>query len=92
MARARKIAITVDPGLLREAEAAARITTESRSAVFARALRSLLRTEARRRDIERYIAVHQQEPETAEETDWIDRASVEAFAVLGERRRRRPGR
>jgi len=93
MARARKIAITVDPALLSEAEAIARVTAESRSAVFSRALRFLLRSEARQRDIERYVSVHREHPETAEETEWIDQTSMDAFAELAEpKRSRKPSR
>ena len=55
MARAKKIAITVEATLLARAERLRKNTNESRSAVFARALRVLLNEEERQRKIAEYI-------------------------------------
>jgi metal-responsive CopG/Arc/MetJ family transcriptional regulator len=82
MTRARKIAITVDAGLLARAERLRRSTDESRSAVFSRALRALLGEEERQHKIARYIEVHREQPETAEEIAWIAAASAETLADL----------
>lgn len=76
MAKARKIAITVDGALLARAERLRRTTDESRSAVFTRALRALLHEEERRRKIAEYVEGYRQTPETRSDTRWIDEASV----------------
>jgi metal-responsive CopG/Arc/MetJ family transcriptional regulator len=79
MARAKKIAITVDGALLARAEHLRRTTEESRSAVFARALRGLLREEERRSKITAYVEGYRRMPETEAEVAWVDAASVESL-------------
>jgi metal-responsive CopG/Arc/MetJ family transcriptional regulator len=61
---AEKIAITVEPALLGQVESLRRRTKESRSAVFSRAARLLLRAEERRRRIERYLEAYRERPES----------------------------
>lgn len=76
MARAKKIAITVDADLLARAERLRQRTDESRSAVFARALRALLDTQERERRIAEYVEGYRRQPETQQEIGWVDAASV----------------
>jgi metal-responsive CopG/Arc/MetJ family transcriptional regulator len=82
MARARKIAITVDSELLARAETLRRKTDESRSALFARALRAVLKEEDRKRRIADYIEGYRRVPETEEDVAWLDAAAVEALRDL----------
>ena len=74
---ADKIAITVEEGLLAQVEALRRRTKESRSAVFARGARMLLRAEENRRNAERYRVAYLEHPETDAELD-----EAEALAKL----------
>jgi predicted transcriptional regulator len=76
MARAKKIAITVDGALLARAERLRRATDESRSAIFARALRAFLREEERQRKISEYVEGYRRMPEAASDVAWLDEASV----------------
>ena len=76
----KKIAITVDSRLLARAELIRRKTAESRSAVFARALRTLLKEEERARRIAEYIEGYRRIPETEAEIGWIDAASAASLA------------
>jgi metal-responsive CopG/Arc/MetJ family transcriptional regulator len=76
-----KIAISVDPELLEAVEALRRRTDESRSAVFARAVRMLLRAEEKRRLVETYVEAYRRHPETdAEltEAEVLARASLQS--------------
>jgi metal-responsive CopG/Arc/MetJ family transcriptional regulator len=78
---ADKIAISVDHDLLAAVEALRRTTHESRSSVFARAVRMLLRAEERRRLVEQYVDGYRRQPETASElaeAEELARASLEA--------------
>ncbi len=79
MARTQKIAITVDADLLAQAERLRVKTAESRSAVFARALRELSSSEERRRQVERYVQTYREQPETLAE---IEAAARTAHDVL----------
>ena len=72
----------MEAGLLAQAERLRRATSESRSAVFARALRELLRAEERRREIERYVQVHRERPETAQDVDAATRTARDALRHL----------
>jgi metal-responsive CopG/Arc/MetJ family transcriptional regulator len=64
---AEKIAITVEPHLLTQVESLRRRTRESRSAVFSRAARLLLKSEENRRRVERYLEAYRERPETQPE-------------------------
>jgi len=64
MAKAAKIAITLDADLLAEAERLRTRTAESRSAVFARALRMMLQVEKRDAEVARYLEAYAEQPET----------------------------
>ena len=64
---AEKIAISIDPHLLEAVEALRRRTAESRSAVFARAARMLLRAEEKRRRVESYVEGYRRQPESETE-------------------------
>jgi metal-responsive CopG/Arc/MetJ family transcriptional regulator len=82
MARAKKIAITVEATLLARAERLRKNTNESRSAVFARALRELLNEEERQRKIAEYIEGYRRRPESADEVAWIDASSIESLQAV----------
>ena len=60
-----KVAVSLDPRLLSRAEALRQRTGESRSALFARALRKLLDDEEHQRRVEQYVAAYRQQPESA---------------------------
>lgn len=79
MATKQKVAITIDRALLKQAERLRRATAESRSAVFARALRALLRAEERQRKVQRYVEAYRELPETPAEIDMADRLAVDAL-------------
>ena len=74
---AEKIAISVDPQLLQAVEALRQRTAESRSAVFARAARMLLRAEEQRRRVQSYVEGYRRQPESEAELD-----EAEALAHL----------
>jgi metal-responsive CopG/Arc/MetJ family transcriptional regulator len=76
VAHAKKIAITFDAALFARAERLRRVTDESRSAVFARALRALLQEEERRRKIAEYVEGYRRVPETVGDVGWVDSTSV----------------
>ncbi len=80
MARTKKIAITVDGELLAHAERLRRTTNESRSAVFSRALRTLLDEEARAAKVAAYIEGYRRIPETG--VDWVDELSLASLAEV----------
>jgi hypothetical protein len=65
MARnAEKLAISLDRELLRRAERLRRTTGETRSALMARALRQLLGTQERERQVAEYVEAYRRLPET----------------------------
>lgn len=82
MARAKKIAITVDAELFARAERLRRQTEESRSALFARALRVVLQDEERKRKIAEYVAGYERVPENLDEMRWAIHASIESLRDL----------
>ncbi|HEX9622520.1 MAG TPA: hypothetical protein VF989_20390 [Polyangiaceae bacterium] len=78
---AEKIAISVAPDLLKQIESLRSKTKESRSAVFARAARALVKTEEQRRRVERYVQAYREKPETDAElraAEALARASLRA--------------
>ena len=76
VAKAEKVAITLDGDLLAEAERVRARTAESRSALIARALRQLLKEEARQEKVRRYVEALRESPEDSEH--------VSAAAALAE--------
>jgi len=82
MARTAKVAVTIEHGLLEKVEKLRRSSHESRSAVFARALRTLLREEERRREARRYVDAYVEHPERPAETGPIDRLAEEALRAV----------
>jgi metal-responsive CopG/Arc/MetJ family transcriptional regulator len=82
VARAAKIAITVDREVLRRAEQLRRRTGESRSALLTRGLRRLLDDLEHRQNVDRYIAAYREHPESVAEVTPLDKLGVEALASL----------
>ena len=78
MARAEKIAITVDARVLEAVERLREQTGESRSALVTRALRDLVSQERHRRRVERYVQAYREKPET----DDVAGAAALAAATL----------
>lgn len=66
-AKAEKIGVSLDSGLLAQAERLREATGETRSALVGRALRQLLRAEAHQRDVKRYVEAYQAMPESSRE-------------------------
>ncbi len=64
MAHSEKIAISLDPDLLRDVERIRTKTGESRSAVLARALRLLTKEEEHTRLVRDYVDAYRRHPET----------------------------
>jgi len=62
-----KVAVSLDPGLLAHAERLRATTGESRSALVGRALRLLLRDDARARDVKEYVEAYRRVPEGAQD-------------------------
>jgi metal-responsive CopG/Arc/MetJ family transcriptional regulator len=62
-----KIAVSLDSRLLARAERLRRATGESRSALVARALRDLVRSEAQERRVREYVEAYRRMPETTHE-------------------------
>jgi metal-responsive CopG/Arc/MetJ family transcriptional regulator len=77
--KVEKITISVDHVLLARAERLSNSTGESRSALLARALRLLLRTEAHARQVEEYVDAYTRIPESASDER---RARAEALRSL----------
>lgn len=73
MSSAEKIAISLDPETLAEAERLRVKTGESRSALFARAVRALVSREEHVEKVRRYVDGYEQVPE-AEAEAWQDSA------------------
>lgn len=65
--RSAKLAISISPELLSDVERVQRATGETRSAVFARAVRLLVEADRRRAQIAEYVEAHRRHPETAAE-------------------------
>jgi RNase adaptor protein for sRNA GlmZ degradation len=79
MARTAKIAVSIDPELLRRVEEIRERTGESRSAAVTRALRLLTHEEENARLVREYVRAYRDHPETGEE---IAVASAAAKRVL----------
>jgi predicted transcriptional regulator len=82
MAESTKVAISLDHELFADADRLRKETGESRSAMFARALRALLATEARAAAIAQYTKAYRDKPETAEEVRVIRAASKRALRTV----------
>jgi metal-responsive CopG/Arc/MetJ family transcriptional regulator len=78
-----KIAITVDEGLLAEVERLRHRTGESRSAVFNRAVRQLIRLREHEERVSRYVEAYRKYPETAEEIDAAEQLATESLRHVG---------
>ena len=59
-----KVAVSIDRSLLARAERLRTATGESRSALVSRAVRHLLRDEARARDVQEYVDAYRRVPES----------------------------
>jgi metal-responsive CopG/Arc/MetJ family transcriptional regulator len=81
MRRFTKVTISLPTGLLEEVERSKDECGESRSETIARLLRSALRAEQEKADIERYIRGYLEHPDTEEEAVFADAMSVEAAAL-----------
>lgn len=68
MSNAEKIAISLDPETLAEAEKLRAKTGESRSALFARAVRTLAARDAHDERVRRYVKGYEDTPEPELET------------------------
>ncbi|MEM9693900.1 MAG: hypothetical protein AAGA56_15235 [Myxococcota bacterium] len=64
MSNAAKIAISLDPETLAQAERLRAKTGESRSALFARAVRGLVSREEHVEKVRRYVEGYEREPES----------------------------
>ena len=83
MARnAEKVAVSLDRALLERAEHLRKTTGESRSALLGRALRELLRSEARARRVAEYVEAYRRTPETATELSRARRLARRSVAAL----------
>jgi metal-responsive CopG/Arc/MetJ family transcriptional regulator len=78
---AEKIAITLEAPLLEGLEAVRRVTGESRSAVIARAVRTLLDDERRKAQVREYVEAYRRVPETADDLA-LSQAGAAALAQL----------
>ena len=85
MAKAAKVAISLDTDLLQQVERVRERTGESRSAVVSRALRQLTRQEERNRRVREYEKAYREMPETPAE---ISAARTSARRSLDALRRR----
>lgn len=82
MGRTAKIAVSLDRELLLDAERVRRRTGEARSALVARALRSLLQAEERQLEIEAYKAAYRAHPETKAEVKALQKLAQRALVHL----------
>ncbi|MEL6338738.1 MAG: ribbon-helix-helix protein, CopG family [Myxococcota bacterium] len=73
MSSAEKIAISLDPETLAEAERLRAKTGESRSALFARAVRALVSREDHAEKVRRYVHGYERRPEMQSEA-WHEAA------------------
>ena len=74
-----KVAVTVQSEVLAAAERLRSRTGESRSALFTRALRGLVRTEELKAKVERYREAYREQPETAREIEEADALARESM-------------
>jgi hypothetical protein len=82
VAASTKVAVSLDRDLFAHADRVRADTGESRSALFARALRALLATEARAKAVAQYVQAYRDKPETAEEVRAMRAASKRALATV----------
>ncbi len=77
-----KIAISLPDEVLEavEQERLGRSKVLSRSEFIKRAVQHYLQTESERSLEEQYIRGYLEQPETAEESEWLDKAAAEVFA------------
>jgi hypothetical protein len=78
--KAEKVAVSLDRELLAHAERLRKSTGESRSALVGRALRQLLRSEARSARVAEYVEAYRRMPESAQD---VRRARTVARRSLG---------
>jgi metal-responsive CopG/Arc/MetJ family transcriptional regulator len=69
VASVEKVAVSLDPDLLRRAERLRRSTGETRSALVSRALRLLVERENHRARVEQYVAAYRAHPESVQEVE-----------------------
>ncbi|MBI4236383.1 MAG: ribbon-helix-helix protein, CopG family [Chloroflexi bacterium] len=81
MHKTAKIAISLPDDLLQRIERECRVTSESRSEFFRRAVETFLKQKEERDAITQYIRGYEEFPETEEELAWAQAASQ---AVLAE--------
>ena len=81
MARTTKIAISLPEDILAAVEAERKVSGESRSELFRRAVELLLRRRKEHVMNERYVRAYQRMPETKEEVDAVRHS---ASAILAE--------
>ncbi len=74
-----KIAISLPEDLLRAVEKECRITGESRSSIFRRAVELLIKQQQEQEDSKNYMRGYEQLPETADE---VEAALSEASTIL----------
>jgi metal-responsive CopG/Arc/MetJ family transcriptional regulator len=77
-----KIAISLEPQLLAHAERLRRVTGESRSAIVARSLRTLLAEEQHAYDVARYVAAYRELPESGAEVRAARAAAKRTLSML----------
>ncbi len=82
MANTAKIAVSIDPELLRRVERVRLQTGESRSALVSRALRQLTRDDERARRVREYVQAYRDTPETAEEIAAARASARRALSAL----------
>lgn len=78
----RKVSVSIDRFVYVRAERLRATTGETRSALIGRALRGLLRDEARARDVEKYVDAHRRAPETAVDEKVARRNAKRGIASL----------
>ena len=80
MSNTAKIAISLPEELLKDIEAERLARGESRSELFRRAIEAFLRHERDHEAIEQYIQWYSNDPETEEESGWVETASQGVLA------------
>jgi len=76
MSATAKISISLPAETLRAADRERRLTRETRSEIFRRAVEELVQRRKERQEVDRYVAGYVAEPETAEES-WVDELGKE---------------
>ena len=80
MPNSAKVSVSLPARLFDAVERERRVTGESRSQLFARALGELLRQARERQAVEEYVAGYVAQPETPYETDVADASGQDALA------------